>query len=36
MKHVIAVTILCSLVVPAFVLVDSDAWSGCTIEQGLS
>jgi hypothetical protein len=33
MKHVMAVTILCSLVVPAFVLVDTDAWSGCTIEQ---
>jgi hypothetical protein len=33
MKHVMAVTILCSLVVPAVVLVDSDAWSGCTVEQ---
>jgi hypothetical protein len=33
MKHVMAVITLCSLVVPAFVLVDSDAWSGCTIEQ---
>jgi hypothetical protein len=33
MKHVMAVTILCSLVAPAVVLVDSDAWSGCTVEQ---
>jgi hypothetical protein len=33
MKHVMAVITLCSLVVPGFVLVDSDAWSGCTIEQ---
>jgi hypothetical protein len=33
MKHVMAVITLCSLVVPAFVLVDSDAWSGCTIDQ---
>jgi len=33
MKHVIAVIIGCSLVVPAFVLVESDAWSGCTTEQ---
>lgn len=33
MKHVMAVLTLCSLVVPAFVLVDSDAWSRCTPEQ---
>lgn len=33
MKHVMAVIIGCNLVVPAFVVVDSDAWSGCTIEQ---
>jgi hypothetical protein len=33
MKHVMTVIILCSLVVPVLVLVDSDAWSGCTIEQ---
>jgi hypothetical protein len=33
MKHVMAVIIGCSLVVPAFVHVDSDAWSGCTTEQ---
>ena len=32
MKHVMAVLTL-SLVVPALVLVDSDAWSGCTIDQ---
>ncbi len=33
MKHVMAVIIGCNLVVSAFVVVDSDAWSGCTIEQ---
>jgi len=33
MKHVAAVIICCSLIVPALVLVDSDAWSGCTVEQ---
>jgi len=33
MKHLMAVITLCSLVVPGVVLVDSDAWSGCTIDQ---
>ena len=33
MKHVMAVLTVCSLVVPALVLVDSDAWGGCTIDQ---
>jgi hypothetical protein len=33
MKCVTAVITLCSLVVPALVLIDSNAWSGCTIEQ---
>ena len=34
MKDVMAVIIWCSLLVfPAFVPVDSDAWSGCTVEQ---
>jgi hypothetical protein len=33
MKHVAAVIIWCSLIVPALVFVDSDAWSSCTIEQ---
>ena len=33
MKHVMAVIIGCNLVVSAFVVADSYAWSGCTIEQ---
>ncbi|MDF0677537.1 MAG: hypothetical protein P0120_24840 [Nitrospira sp.] len=33
MKQVMAVITIWSLVVPALVLVDSNAWSGCTIEQ---
>lgn len=33
MKHVMAVITLCSLIIPALVLVDSNAWSGCSIEQ---
>ena len=33
MKHAMAVIIGCNLVVSAFVVVDSDAWSGCTTEQ---
>jgi hypothetical protein len=33
MKHLMGVITFCSLVVPALLLVDSDAWSGCTIEQ---
>ena len=33
MKHIAAVIIWSTLTVPALVLVDSDAWSGCTVEQ---
>src|SRR5262245_35321878 len=33
MKHVMAVITFCSLVVPTVVLVDSDAWSGCTPQE---
>jgi hypothetical protein len=33
MKQVMTVIILCSLVVPAFLLGGSDAWSGCTVDQ---
>lgn len=33
MKHAMVVITLCSLIVLALVLVDSNAWSGCTIEQ---
>jgi hypothetical protein len=36
MKHVMAITIVCSLlIVPILVLVHSDAWSGCTVQQRL-
>jgi hypothetical protein len=33
MKQLMAVIMVCALVVPVMVLVHSDAWSGCTIEQ---
>ena len=36
MKHVMAVITLCSLIVPALVLVDSEAWSRCTPEQRIT